>query len=698
MSDNLSIIITVIILVVLIIFFPLYNYFERQDSMTYNMVLKETTNFVDQVLSSGYMTQDMYRDYITKISGTGNFYDIQLEAHRKVLLKDPNSDKDEYVEEYFVDYNDDIFENNTSDGVETFDEENSNVLTNIDQKVLKNNVYFLEKGDKFFVKLKNTNTTLAGAIFNTIIPTNQKERIVVNYGGIVKNNAWRATDSSDLFQKDIYVKIDFAGNGKSGNENQFYLNDNNTYTMTDDKRLVFYITLVNCTDDEATILNNIREHIKLVPNDTTDTVSTIDYTKTNVTVEKVHTSTGKYKVTFNIESVPQNTYSKTYHVELEAKALQGPISKNKLITDNNKTARNIIILKGNSSFELPTLSIIGNNSSDVVEVGSDIRIILECNDINTTNLDGIRLNLERTNFENTGEIELKNAVYNASGNLQKVEIVLKGVIPTDGASKNLDNNVSATLSLKGGWGTYSDSASNTFSETITCNFQIKTSVYDKKDPNTLTSFTIPISGVYRIQLWGAQGGDDGKSASIIGGKGGFTSGTIYLTEGTELLIAVGGKGERADSTDVNSGLNGGGIGGSKDGKYAYTGGGATYVRMSGNTIMVAGGGGGATSTASGGAGGGTIGENGKGTTSDVAKGATETSGYARLRGESAREGIVAGGGGSGYYGGEAGKVDDASGAGGSGYCNSDLFNGITLRSGLQIGDGRCIIEYIKKEQ
>ena len=151
MSDNLSIIITVIILVVLIIFFPLYNYFERQDSMTYNMVLKETTNFVDQVLSSGYMTQDMYRDYITKISGTGNFYDIQLEAHRKVLLKDPNSDKDEYVEEYFVDYNDDIFENNTSDGVETFDEENSNVLTNIDQKVLKNNVYFLEKGDKFFV-------------------------------------------------------------------------------------------------------------------------------------------------------------------------------------------------------------------------------------------------------------------------------------------------------------------------------------------------------------------------------------------------------------------------------------------------------------------------------------------------------------------------------------------------------------------
>ena len=84
MSDNLSIIITVIILVVLIIFFPLYNYFERQDSMTYNMVLKETTNFVDQVLSSGYMTQDMYRDYITKISGTGNFYDIQLEAHRKV--------------------------------------------------------------------------------------------------------------------------------------------------------------------------------------------------------------------------------------------------------------------------------------------------------------------------------------------------------------------------------------------------------------------------------------------------------------------------------------------------------------------------------------------------------------------------------------------------------------------------------------
>ena len=55
MKDNLSIVVTMIVFVALMVIFPLYNYFERQDDMSYNLALKSTTNFVDSVISSGYL-------------------------------------------------------------------------------------------------------------------------------------------------------------------------------------------------------------------------------------------------------------------------------------------------------------------------------------------------------------------------------------------------------------------------------------------------------------------------------------------------------------------------------------------------------------------------------------------------------------------------------------------------------------------
>lgn len=185
MKDNLSIVITIILLVVLIVIFPLYNYFERQDDMSYNLALKATTNFVDEVLKSGYITEQMYSDYISELANTGNIYDVSLEAHRKKLGPDSKKD-DVYNEMYIVDYNNDILDKNT--------ENVSNVT--LESGSIKNGVYTLNRDDKFYVKLKNASTTMAGAIFNAIVPTSKEERIVVNYGGIVKNNAWEKVDST----------------------------------------------------------------------------------------------------------------------------------------------------------------------------------------------------------------------------------------------------------------------------------------------------------------------------------------------------------------------------------------------------------------------------------------------------------------------------------------------------------------------
>lgn len=183
MRDNLSIAILMILLVLVMIMFPLYNYFERQDDMSYNLALKATTNFVDEVLNSGYIDQDMYDRLITQLSNTGNLYDIQLEAHKKLLVEDLDN-KGTYIEKSIIDYNDDIF-NDFSEN-----------QTDVSKKELKNRVYKLNVGDGFYIKLKNSTTTMAGAIFNSIITTSSKDRIVVNYGGIVKNNSWAKVDAT----------------------------------------------------------------------------------------------------------------------------------------------------------------------------------------------------------------------------------------------------------------------------------------------------------------------------------------------------------------------------------------------------------------------------------------------------------------------------------------------------------------------
>ena len=132
-------------------------------------------------------------------------------------------------------------------------------------------------------------------------------------------------------------------------------------------------------------------------------------------------------------------------------------------------------------------------------------------------------------------------------------------------------------------------------------------------------FVSPRDGYYRIELWGAQGGNisgtgydmNGNNRgdlTYIGGKGAYTTGDVYLSESQVVYIYVGGKGSdnisltKTENQDVG-GYNGGGSLLSGQGVYGSTGGGATDVRITSGTwndfnslksrIMVAAGGGGA---------------------------------------------------------------------------------------------------------
>jgi hypothetical protein len=101
------------------------------------------------------------------------------------------------------------------------------------------------------------------------------------------------------------------------------------------------------------------------------------------------------------------------------------------------------------------------------------------------------------------------------------------------------------------------------------------------------TFTVPVTGKYKLEVWGSQGGNDPAfPTTVFGGRGGYSKGEVTLTAGTILYIYVGGEGSGCTSSRWNS--TGGG--GSSDIRLVggnWNDNGGLYSR-----IIVAGGGGG----------------------------------------------------------------------------------------------------------
>ena len=140
----------------------------------------------------------------------------------------------------------------------------------------------------------------------------------------------------------------------------------------------------------------------------------------------------------------------------------------------------------------------------------------------------------------------------------------------------------------------------TYQESDSCSFFLpEIIVIDKEEKYTFAytgsvkTFTVPETGKYKIEAWGAAGGINLNPELV--GKGGYTSGIITLTKGEKLYLRVGGT-----TTVEAGGYNGGG-----DGSRSYNGasatgvggGGASDIRLDdslNSRIMVAAGGGGTT--------------------------------------------------------------------------------------------------------
>ena len=212
------------------------------------------------------------------------------------------------------------------------------------------------------------------------------------------------------------------------------------------------------------------------------------------------------------------------------------------------------------------------------------------------------------------------------------------------------------------------------------------------------TFTVPTTGTYKLEIWGAQGGSINET--YYGGYGAYSFGNIKISQNNKLYINVGGQG-----TVSQGGYNGGGSTDYSGGG----GGGATHIALESGKLsilenkknyilIVAGGGGGsgAFNNYVGGAGGGYIGEKAAGSSpgfggtqlsgGEVSNytGPTSTSGIRGSFGQGGNGGHEiaykqgSGAGGSGFFGGSGGGARDGGGGGGSGYIGNSLLNEKTM--------------------
>lgn len=246
------------------------------------------------------------------------------------------------------------------------------------------------------------------------------------------------------------------------------------------------------------------------------------------------------------------------------------------------------------------------------------------------------------------------------------------------------------------------------------------------------AYTAAEDGLYKLEVWGAQGGgggDNGLPHSADGGLGGYSAGYIELQANRTLYVCVGGGGwGNRSNAGVGNGYNGGG-GGS-----GSSGGGATHIAAENRgtlsnysshrdeIYLAAGGGGGGMCIVydnrarwlNGGSGGGTNGGNGSrawwDSESEREEG-TSASGYGGsqtgtgIRGAAGGFGYggyssAGGGGGGGWYGGSGAVNWNGSGAGGGGSGYSGGVPAIsvdgkdyypTTENGQKSGDGQARI-------
>ncbi len=167
--DSFSKIITFLLAAFILFLGPLLYMAQKQDAISQSYVSNETTQFVDSIKNTGFLSMDTYLDFINKIDATNNLYNIEIvHSHRVVEpLYDENTGA--FLEDY------DIYYINTyqDDILDTFD---------------KGEAYYFSPGDLISVTVVNRTRTIATKLMELFYSRDvPDEQILVTYGGMIRD-------------------------------------------------------------------------------------------------------------------------------------------------------------------------------------------------------------------------------------------------------------------------------------------------------------------------------------------------------------------------------------------------------------------------------------------------------------------------------------------------------------------------------
>ena len=172
MSDTVVTVIAIFLAAILMFIFPLMSTSDRTDDITTQAVESATTDFVDEIRSTGKITQDSYDNFVQTISSTGNSYDVEME----VQVLDDNPGKKVTEAEYTK-----VGENYY------YSEYTTQILDEINSDA---GAMYLKQGDMVTVSVKNTNRTIGTILrdFFYSVTGNNSATVTASHSGIVNVN------------------------------------------------------------------------------------------------------------------------------------------------------------------------------------------------------------------------------------------------------------------------------------------------------------------------------------------------------------------------------------------------------------------------------------------------------------------------------------------------------------------------------
>ena len=152
MSDTLITIVAIVLSAVLMFIFPVITMADRVDTASRTDVETITSDFINEIRTTGKLTEERYSKFLENLTSTGNTYDVNLEF--KILDENPGKKK--------VQVERDKIGENVYYSVFT---------KQIEDELESNHVYNLKEGDVVSATVRNTNLTLAQQMKDFIYTT-----------------------------------------------------------------------------------------------------------------------------------------------------------------------------------------------------------------------------------------------------------------------------------------------------------------------------------------------------------------------------------------------------------------------------------------------------------------------------------------------------------------------------------------------